>query len=249
MVPIKILAWDLETSPNLGYIWSLWNQNVSLGQLKETSEVMCFAARWIDEPTSSIIFKSTHADGVDGMRQAAWDLLDEADALLSWNGKGFDTKHMQREFLLADLGPTSPFVEIDMLKTARNKFKFVSNKLEHVANQLGLGGKVKHSGFDLWLRCMAGNTEAWAEMERYNKQDVNLLVEIYERFLPWISGHPNQNLYSDGELVCTRCKSTNHTKEGWRPTQLGWYQRHKCHDCKGYFSSGKAIERVDLRSI
>lgn len=222
---------------------------MSLGQLRETSEVMCFAARWVDEPKKNIIFKSTFSDGVEGMRRAAWDLLDEADALLSWNGKGFDTKHMQREFLLGHYGPTSPFVEIDMLKTARTKFKFVSNKLEHVANQLGLGGKVKHSGFDLWLRCMAQDPEAWAEMEKYNKQDVHLLVDIYERFLPWISGHPNQNLFVGTDGLCPRCASDTLQKRGERSTSVGTYQRLYCRSCKGWSSSGKRIAGADIRSL
>lgn len=227
---IRILAWDLETGPNLAYVWGLWDQNVALNQIEDRGEVLSFAARWVGEPKSKIEFHGgpPGSDANHAMVVRAWDFLNQADALVSWNGKGFDTKHMNRAFLLAGLMPPSPAKEIDLMLIARSRFRFVSNKLENVAQELGLGGKVKHSGFDLWRRCLAGDPKAWAEMRKYNEQDVHLLVDLYNRMLPWLTGHPNRNLYDPKTDGCPRCPAGPESlvRQGFRPTMTGMYQRY-----------------------
>ena len=60
-----------------------------------------------------------------------------------------------------------------------------SNKLDYVAQKLEVGAKVKHSGFKLWIDCMAGDDKAWKEMKKYQVHDVNLLIDLYEILLPW----------------------------------------------------------------
>ena len=245
---MRILAIDIETAPLTGHTFGLFNQNISLGQMIEPISMLCFAARWIDDPRSKIFYASTFHDGVEAMRGLVWDLLDEADALLSWNGKAFDTKHMNRELLLGGFTPPSPFKEIDLLQTARSQFKFTSNKLDHVAQQLGLPGKVKHEGFGLWLKCMAGDAKAWDRMRRYNLQDVHLLVDLYKKLLPWIKNHPSKPLYEGLEgLLCPRCASPRLQSRGPRVTSLGTYQRYQCQKCGGWCSSGKRLTAVDLR--
>lgn len=240
---MKILAWDIETGPNLAYVWGLWDQNVALNQIEDRGEVLSFAARWIDEPKSKIEFwRGGHDLGGahEEMVNRAWELLDQADALVSWNGKGFDTKHMNRAFLLAGLAPPSPAKEIDLMLVARSRFKFVSNKLDNVAQELGLGSKIKHSGFDLWRRCLLGEAKAWAEMRKYNEQDVHLLVDLYERLLPWITGHPNRNLYDPKVDGCPKCPAGPESlvRQGFRPTMTGMYQRYQCAKCGGWSSEG-----------
>ena len=247
---MKILAWDIETGPNLAYVWGLWQQNVALNQIEDRGEVLSFAARWIDSPKNSIMFEYAATDASKTlMLEAAWALLDEADALVSWNGKGFDTKHINREFLLAGMGPPSPAKEIDLMLIAKKKFRFVSNKLENVAQELGLGGKVKHSGFELWRRCLAGDGKAWAEMRKYNEQDVHLLVDLYYKLLPWLDGHPNRNLYDPKTDGCPRCPAgpEDLTRQGFRPTMTGMYQRYQCSKCGCWSSEGARTFGASIR--
>lgn len=210
---------------------------------------MSFAARWTDQKKSSIEFHSNYDDSHVGMVLRAWELLDEADALLSWNGKAFDTKHMQREFLLQGLGPPSPFKEIDLLAVARKEFKFVSNKLENVAFELLGRGKVKHSGFDLWTRCLAGDAKAWAEMGKYNKMDVHLLVDLYEFFLPWIKNHPNRNLYDGTKGCCPNCGKDALIKRGPRRSLTREYQRYRCSSCLAWSTGTKMISSVETKGL
>jgi hypothetical protein len=248
----RVLAWDIETAPNLAFVWGLWQQNVGLSQLEAHGDVMSFAARWVDEPPENIVFYGGHKESDHRkMVKAAHKLLDEADALVSWNGKNFDTRHMHREFLLAGLTPPSPAREVDLMLTARKKFRFVSNKLENVSRELGLAGKVQHSGFDLWRRCLRGEAEAWAEMQEYNEQDVHLLVDLYDKLLPWIgSEHPNRNLYSVDAEGCPRCPAGPDSlrPRGYRLTNVGAFRRYRCQECGSWSSEGKRTLGVDLRS-
>ena len=86
---MRILAIDIETSPNLAYVWGLWDQNVSLNQLVESGEILCWAAKWLGE--DEVFFYSKQTTGRKSkMIRAAWALLDEADVVLHFNVKRFD---------------------------------------------------------------------------------------------------------------------------------------------------------------
>lgn len=204
---IRVLTLDIETRPNLGYVWSLWKQNVSLSQLHERGAVMCWVAKWYG--SKDVLFMSDHHDGHEAMIRGMWDLLNEADIVVSYNGIGFDLPHLNREFALLGLTPPAPYKQVDLIRTVRKQFNFVSNKLDNVAQELGIGGKVHHSGFDLWLQCMAGDEKAWATMKRYNIQDVKLTEKLYDRIRPWITNHPHVGMWIDGGdtdlYVCANC--------------------------------------------
>jgi len=235
---MQILIIDIETRPNLAYVWGLWNQNIGLNQISETGQVISFAAKW--HGSKNVIFKSDFHDGHEAMVQSAWELLDKADAVVHYNGKAFDIKHLNREFVVAHMPPPSPHADIDLLSTVKKSFKFPSNKLQHVATQLELGSKVQHDGFDLWLACMNNEEKAWNIMRRYNKQDVVLTEQLYDELLPWIKPHPNRALANNQALACTRCASTSFHKRGFMHTNSAVYQRYCCNSCHGFFRSRKA---------
>jgi DNA polymerase elongation subunit (family B) len=167
-------------------------------------------------------------------------VMDEADVLIGWNSAAFDSKHIKREFIENGYLPPSPWIELDLMKTVKGQFKFPSNKLDYVAQKLGVGAKVPHTGFQLWLDCMAGNAKAWKLMKEYQIQDVNLLVELYDILLPWIKNHPHVGVAKGEQLSCRNCGSENLIKYGFRYTQLGSYQRYLCQEC-GYSLKGETV--------
>jgi len=168
----KILVLDIETAPASGYMWKLFDVNISLSQLIDTSKLICFAAKW--HGTKNIIFHSNQEHTHKAMVKKAWALLDEADAVVGYNSQNFDMKILHKEFILEGLPPPSPYKNIDLLKTVKNKFRFLSNKLDHVSQELGLGKKTSHQGFELWQKCLEDDSTAWKLMKKYNKQDVVL---------------------------------------------------------------------------
>jgi uncharacterized protein YprB with RNaseH-like and TPR domain len=183
---MKILLLDIETTPMQVYAWGLWDQNISIDQIIKSTEMLCFGARWLDG--KKVIFKSVHHDGKREMLKELHKLMDEADLLVGWNSAAFDHKHINREFLENKMAPPSPTKDLDLMSITKANFLFPSNKLDYVAQKLDVGAKVKHSGFNLWIRCMAGDKKAWKEMKEYQIQDVNLLVDLYHELLPWFVG-------------------------------------------------------------
>lgn len=243
---MRILSIDIETSPNLAHVWSLWNTNVGLSQLLESTEMMCFAAKWLGE--SPVKFYSQHQHGKTVMLEAAYDLLDQADVVMHYNGKRFDVPHMNREFVTVGWTPPSPFKQIDLYQVVKQRFKLPSNKLDYVARMLGLTGKVKHEGHELWIKCMAGDAAAWKRMEKYNKQDVLLLEQVYVAVRPWIPNHPSFAIFN-GVDCCPACGSLQLEKRGFHYTKVSKFQRFRCKKCGKWSHSGRALQRVDIREV
>jgi hypothetical protein len=244
---VKILAWDIELTPMTVYSWSLWPNFIAIQQIEKTQDVMCFGARWYGE--KKVAFKSTHHHGKKEMLETIHALLDEADAVMSWNGQSFDTKHINREFIEAGMTPPSPYKEIDLMRVAKRRFKFASNKLDHVSQILGVGKKVPHEGFQLWLDCMASDEKAWAKMKKYQLQDVNLLIDLYEKLLPWINNHPNVAAYDGLESGCPNCGSMDLNRRGFEVLTAGKYQKFQCKKCATWTRSKHAVSTTEMRSL
>lgn len=244
---MKILLLDIETSPNLAHVWGLWQQNVGTNQLLEASEVMCWAAKWYGE--REVQFMSNQEHSHVHMISVMHSLLDEADVVIHYNGKKFDIPTLNKEFVLHGYAPPSPYKQIDLLRVVRSNFKFPSNKLDYVAQRLGLGKKVKHEGHELWIKCMNGDPVAWNKMERYNKQDVVLLEKVYNKLLPWIKSHPNHNLYNDNGHTCPNCGSIHLQRRGTNRTIGGEYQRYQCCVCNSWSQGTKSIKSVQVKGI
>lgn len=227
---LKILALDIETAPNTAHVWGLFKQNIGLNQIIETGRVMCFSAKWLDQKPQ--VFVSEHRDGHQRTITSAHVLLDEADAVLSFNGESFDLPTLNREFLKYGMAPPSPYRHIDLLRVAKRRFRFTSNKMDHLATELGIKGKYKHSGHELWVNCMNGDAKAWKEMEKYNRQDVVVLEALYHKLLPWIDTHPNFAFYVEGDdPVCTNCGSEDIQSRGVQHNKTLSYKRFQCNDC------------------
>lgn len=228
---MKILAIDIETAPNTAHVWGLFKQNIGINQIQETGRVMCFAAKWLNE--KKISFWSEHYDDHESVILMAHQYLDEADAVLSFNGQSFDMPMLNREFLRFGLSPPSPYRHIDLLQVAKRRFRFVSNKMDHLSAELGLERKMEHKGHELWTECIAGDAKAWRIMEKYNRQDVVVLEQLYRKMLPWIDTHPNMALNMDTpeDPTCTNCGSEDVHSRGVQHNKAHSYLRYQCNEC------------------
>lgn len=227
---MKVLLLDIETAPHRVYAWGLWDQNIALNQIEEPGYTMCWAAKWLGK--KSIYFKGLNKHSKKEMVQGIYDLVDEADVVVHYNGTKFDMPTLNQEFALLGLSKPAPYKQVDLLRTVRKQFRLPSNKLSYVSRYLGLGEKETHKGMALWRECMAGDAKAWRAMERYNKQDVRLLEQMYDKLRPWIDGHPNVALYDGSETVrCPRCGGENLQKRGYAYTPTMQYQQYRCSDC------------------
>jgi hypothetical protein len=242
---MKILFIDIETTPILAWVWGIWQQNVGLNQIVEPTHMLCWAARWLDY--SKMVFRRV---GNKDFHKRLWTMLDEADVVVHYNGKSFDCKHINREFLEQGMTPPSPYKQIDLLQVIKGTFRFPSNKLAYVLKALKMEGKVHHEGFELWTKCMNDVASAWRTMKKYNIQDTNQLVDLYLTLRPWIINHPNMGIFRQTTgMTCMSCGAgaKRLQKRGFAITPLSKFQRYVCKDC-GKWQRGRKNE-IDRENL
>lgn len=241
----KILVYDIETAPILGNVWALWDQNVALNQIEKDWHILSWAAKWLDDPKTKIMYadQSKVKDIADDKKilKELWDLLNEADIVITHNGKKFDEKKLNARFILNGLPPTDPYRHIDTLQIAKRRFGFTSNKLEYLSGKLAPNQKKsehkKFPGFSLWTECLKGNQAAWAEMKKYNVKDVIALEEVYHKLAAW-DNSINFNTYNDSDENVCKCGNTEFHKRGFHYTNSAKYQVYRCKEC-GHSTRGK----------
>ena len=228
----KILLYDIETMANLGWIWGKYEQNV-IAYEKEM-EILCFAYKWIGQKEIHCITKQGKKNdkSVVGALHA---LLERADVIIAHNGNQFDLKKARTRFAFYNMPPTKFISTIDTKLIAKRYFSFNSNSLDDLGEFLGLGRKVKHQGFDLWLGCMSDDSACWKTMIKYNKMDVRLLEKIYTRFRPYIQNHPNLAILGGNGGKCPNCGSSLVHKKGIRINSKTKQQQWQCQDCASWY--------------
>ena len=228
----RILLLDIETFPDVAYVWGAYDQNAIA--MKSHWYMISFAYRWYKQgsvvcrtlpdtksKTDRILAKEIHA------------LMDEADIIVAHNGIDFDVKKINARLIVHGFLPPSPYKVVDTKRTIKQVTGFSSNKLDWLCQQLGIGRKLKHEGFALWQGCAEQNDpKAWRKMARYNKHDVRLLEGLYTIIAPWIR-QPNAALYhGDERCVNPACGSDDlHVYPRLYYANTRAYRRMQCRKC------------------
>lgn len=244
--PLKVLFFDVETAPNIGYTWEKYETNV-IEFIKERY-MLCFTVKWLGDKKAHTFGLPDFADykkdktSDKALVLKLWDYINEADIIVAHNGDSFDIKVMNTRFIVNGLTPPSPYKTVDTKKEAKKKFGFSSNSLNDLGGVLGLGRKLPTGGFKLWKDCMEGKADAWAKMKKYNKIDVLLLEQVYLKLRPWMKSHPNVAVAID-RTSCHACGSSNTQRRGYSYSKFTKYQRIQCTAC-GSWSQGPVEKSV-----
>jgi DNA polymerase elongation subunit (family B) len=232
----KILILDIETTPNIAYVWRFFKENIGPSQVVKQSNILSFAAKWVG--SDEIIYVDTHLWSEKFLLQTVNKYLDEADIVVTHYGDRFDLPRIRARSLTYGLAPPSPYKTIDTCLVAKRIFSFESNKLEYIADKLGVGKKMtkrQFAGFELWKGVLSNDPEAWKEMQEYNKQDVLLTERVYLAMRPWMPTHPNVAVFAENKgHVCPKCGGKHLERRGFQATNVGKYQRFRCNDCGGW---------------
>lgn len=231
----KILVCDIEWSPATAYVWKMWDENIAPDQLIDAGGLLCFCAHWIG--TKDFLFMSEWKDGKKSMAKELRKLLDEADAVVTYNGNRYDLPKIRGHLLLEGEKPFAPPTSIDLIKTVKG-LGFVMNRLAYIAPLLGIGSKMKHEGFRLWRSVLEGDNKARARMEKYCVQDVRVTAKLYTKILPFINNHPH---LGNDKGECGACGSKHVQLRGFRRSKFFKTQRLQCNEC-GSWSTGKRIK-------
>jgi hypothetical protein len=239
----RTLIYDIETSPNLAYIWAKWQQNAIA--FEQEWQILSVAWKWLGEkgPIQACWMEGDDSD--ERVVEQLHNLFDEADIVVAHNGDKFDQKKSRARMAYHHMLPPSPFKSVDTLAVAKRHFAFTSNRLDDLCKYLDIGGKIETGGFDTWWGCLRDDPKAWAKLVRYNKHDVVILERLYLELLPWMDRHPNVALYTDTPDTCPKCGVVGQMiRRGWHHYTVTKRPRFQCKACGGY-CQGRTVKRSE----
>lgn len=240
---MSILFLDIETAPNIGYIWDLYTKApINPDMITQQHQVLC--AAWMFEGEQTVTWVDLACPNKKQRRhslQLLYDAIEKADVVCGWNSKNFDEKHIRTMFLMEGMKPPLENRSLDLYHLVRRRFKFPSNKLGYVAKALGIGVKAETGGWKTWAGYMARDAEAIATMAEYNVEDVRLLARIYRRLDGWL-GATTTPMGPAGT-----CKACGGHVISWGYTLNGKH-RVRCKVCKATGIMGRVRQKTRKES-
>ena len=229
----RILVLDIETRPAIVASFGIRDQHINHGQILKDGGTICVGLGWLNESKITVLsdWEHGHRAMIEGVHAA----ITEADAVVTYNGARFDLPKLRGDYVMEGLFDPPVPTQIDLFKAAR-KLGFICNKLDYIAVKLGIGCKVKHEGFPLWLKVMEGCPKAQARMAKYCAGDIKLTKALYRKLLPYITDHPH--LGDVSRYACGACGSSRLQSRGVRRTKASYFARLQCQCC-GSWMSGK----------
>ena len=175
----RILIYDLETSPNVGWFWRAgYKQNIQPNQILKERAIICVSYKWVGEDTVyNLSWDKNQCDKF--LIEQFVEVLNDADLIVAHNGDRFDIKWFKTRALFHRI-PTLPnYKQFDTLKVAKSKLYLNSNRLDYISKFLGFEGKIQTTP-DLWNRVvMLNDRSAMKDMLDYCDEDVRQLEKVY----------------------------------------------------------------------
>lgn len=245
---IKRLFFDIETSPMIVYSWRVgWKLNIGTENIIEDWKIICISYKW---------------EGEDKVQNLTWDknqcdkqmLLDfikianEADEIIAHNGDRFDIKKIRTRCIFHRIPMFPNYRSLDTLKKAKAGFSFNSNRLDYIARFLGVGQKVEHEGFDMWVKCLQGDPKALKDMVHYCDGDIIVLEDVFFVLQNYIKNNTHTGVHN-GKLKasCPNCASEDVVLLKNNLTALGTIKRLlECNVCGYDYETSNSAWRTFL---
>jgi len=258
----KIIFFDLETIPDLPKALEVWCQlsNYPFQTMKATvTTIICVGWKELGSKRTHCINAWDYPNWQKNINddkevcKAIYEVLKDADAVVTHNGVRFDWKHLQTRLLYNGLPVLHKIHHIDTCLVARQNLLSFNNRLGYLGKWLVSDTKLENGGWELWVKVSKRIKSACKLMSKYCKQDVILLEKVFDKLKPFIKNLPNRNLYRSHDKiltntwVCPTCGSIDIKLNGWCYTKTRKYQRILCKWC-GSSSRGDTKDR-NLRSI
>jgi hypothetical protein len=241
---IKRLFFDIETAPNIAYVWKTgYKLSVPFQAIIEERAIMCISYKWAGEDEVHNIFWKGYYDDKN-ILEAFIPILKKADEVVGHNSDKFDIKWVNTRAAFHGLNLPSKFRSFDTIKKARAQFTLNSNSLKYIAEFFNLTGKIETGGFDLWKDILGDKTgkttpakEAKEKMIEYCNGDVITLEDVYnyiEKYSKPITNHAV--LQGGAKYHCPACASIHTSLMKTSTPVSGIIKRHmECDLCNVNF--------------
>ncbi len=244
----SVLVLDIETSLMTAYIWQTGEQYVGSSDIKDDWYIVAWGAKWAEDPDYKLTYKAAY-DGDDSkILKPLWDLLNEADIVLTQNGTEFDAKKINARFMLNGFKPPKPYVHFDTYKLTKKIASFTSHSLEYLSAKFCKKHKKtshsKYPGKKLWIECAKGNRDAQNEMRKYNIEDVLSTEELYLAIRAWApESMPKIFDMTDSTSECGTCGYTGRMIQGKdRVGKKLTYRQNTCPKC-GHWQKAEVVKK------
>lgn len=202
------LFYDIEVSPNVGLFWEAgYKKNLDYNSIIKERAIICICYKWEDESeVGYLTWDKKQSD--KKMLDTFIKIANEADELVGHNGDKFDLAWIRTRCLFHGLPMFPTYVTIDTLKVSRSKFKFNSNRLNYIADFLGVGNKIK-TEFGMWKDILLKNDKkAMDKMVKYCQMDVNLLERVFKKLNNHIEAKTHYGVvFNQDRGSCPECGS------------------------------------------
>lgn len=242
----RILTIDLERQSGLARIFDAKVRGGYIHPAKWTRlpSTLCFSAKWLDR--KAVEFRSVWDDPA-ALLERSWQLYDEADIVVTYNGRRADNRWLRDDWAVAGKPPPRPWRDVDLYVVNKSLFGFESASLDHLCQRLGLPRKVDHYDPAVADLAAAGDVKAQRRLRRYNVGDVKATEAAYLRLLPWMTNHPPVGLWTGDPRCCPNCGGTELTRVGYHRTPLTSFAQYRCQGCGAVARNNFVKSRVEMR--
>jgi DNA polymerase elongation subunit (family B) len=249
--PKKRLYFDIEVSPNIGLFWEAgYKKNIDHSNIIKERAIICICYKWEGE-------KEVHSLHWDA-KQSDKKLLEQfikvantAQELVGHNGDRYDLAFVRTRCLFHGIHMFPNYVTIDTLKISRSKFKFNSNKLDYIAQFLGMGSKIK-TEFGMWKDILLNkDNEAMDKMIKYCKMDVILLEKVHNQLATHILPKVNYAIINGGDRgSCPECGSNDLVRSMPRISATGVKKiTYNCKNCHKFHTKLESNETTNQENV
>lgn len=245
----RILIFDIETLPDLQQVFKhLPRVDDWPGQSLKASinSVLCIGYKWLGEKQTKVLrlwdYPSweTAVNNDSALLKDFQKIYSSADAIVTQNGKKFDVKFLQTRFVINNLPPLDhKMIHLDTKQMAKRYLYAIGNRLDDLAEMTGSEKKMENGGWSLWHKCWMKDAKALRLMEKYCKQDVKTLEQVFLKLRPFATSLPNANQWFLEKTRCPVCGTLNTQKNGKRAYVSKVVQRFRCKDCGAQFTESR----------
>lgn len=252
----KIVIWDLETLPDPE---AVYDRLPSIGAWPgrtfkaELHTILSFGYKIYGDKEAKCInaWEVGNSPSDDSaIVQMAYDILHDADEIVTHNGKSFDLKVLNTRLMYYGMPPLDTKIKhVDTKQVLKGKLSLYSNSLKDAAKFFDVDDKMHWADkWSTWKRFAFGREteEDRVTMDLYCKQDVEVLEQIWLKTRPFHGTNSvnKQQWRKDIALVCSTCGSDNIHRNGTRRSTKYRYRRYLCNQCGTSFKGGKIDEQT-----
>lgn len=245
---MKILFYDIETTPLRAWIWRLGDQTVRHDQLDidhQMYKIICITYCWNDDkPAKALVWNQETHDSSDIVKK--FDaLIGNADFTLGKNSDKFDVKHINIQRVLSGFDGMPEWAKYteDLEKQIRKHFALPSYSLDYLSKLLELGGKKKMELKD-WIDIVTfygKSCKALNKMVSYGKKDVEDTRALWTKLEKHLTPKWSMKAIKNDKEVCDHCGSKNLRKNGVRNLGKTMYQNWFCNEHGGHAGKTKLV--------